>query len=183
MPKDISLKKGLTINLVGDADKVYASLKPNDRTTKYVVKPTDFYGLTPKLIVEIGDKVKAGSPLFFDKSNEKIIFCSPVSGEISDIIRGEKRRILEVVVKANSEIVYESFAISSANDLSREQIIDGMLKSGVWPFIRQKPYDIIANPVDIPKAIFISTFKSAPLTIDNDFALYGMDELFQKGLN
>lgn len=183
MPKDISLKKGLTINLVGDADKVYASLKPNDRTTKYVVKPTDFHGLTPKLIVEIGDKVKAGSPLFFDKSNEKIIFCSPVSGEISDIIRGEKRRILEVVVKANSEIVYESFAISSANDLSREQIIDGMLKAGVWPFIRQKPYDIIANPVDIPKAIFISTFKSAPLTIDNDFALYGMEELFQKGLN
>jgi Na+-transporting NADH:ubiquinone oxidoreductase subunit A len=183
MSKEIRLKKGLTINLVGDADKVYNSIKPTDRTDRYVVKPTDFHGLTPKLIVRIGDKIKAGSPLFFDKSNEKVNFCSPVSGEITDIIRGRKRRILEVVIKSDTEITYESFTTSSANDLSREHIIDRMLKGGVWPFVRQKPYDIIATPTDMPKAIFISTFKSAPLSIDNDFALYGMDDLFQKGLN
>ena len=183
MSKEIRLKKGLTINLLGDADKVYASVKPAKRSNRYVVKPTDFHGLTPKLKVKIGDKVKAGSSLFFDKYNNKVNFCSPVSGEIIDIIRGEKRRILEVVVKADPEVVYEDFTTSSARDLSREQIIDGMLKGGVWPFIRQKPYDIIANPIDIPKAIFISTFKSAPLSIDNDFALYGMDDLFQKGLD
>ena len=182
MPKEIRLKKGLTINLVGDADKVYASVKINDQE-KYVVKPTDFHSLTPKLNVKIGDKVKAGSSLFFDKFNNKVNFCSPVSGEVVDILRGAKRRILEVVIKADAEIVYESFPVASANDLSREQIIDTMLKGGVWPFIRQKPYDIVANPIDMPKAIFISTFKSAPLSIDNDFALYGMDELFQKGLN
>ena len=180
MSKEIRLKKGLNINLLGEADKVYASVKPADR---YIVKPTDFHGLTPKLTVKIGDKVKAGSPLFFDKSNERVNFCSPVSGEVTDIIRGDKRRILEVVIKKDIEITYENFTIASADSLSREQIVDTMLKGGVWPFVRQKPYDIIANPIDIPKAIVISTFKSAPLSIDNDFALYGMDELFQKGLD
>ena len=180
MSKEIRLKKGLNINLLGEADKVYASVKPTDR---YVVKPTDFHGLTPKLTVRIGDQVKAGSSLFLDKSNEKVKFCSPVSGEVTDIIRGDKRRILEVVIKADTEITYKDFTIVSADSLSREQIIDTMLKGGVWPFVRQKPYDIIANPMDMPKAIFISTFKSAPLAIDNDFVLYGMDELFQKGLD
>jgi len=180
MSKEIRLKKGLTINLVGEADKVYASVKPTDN---YVVKPTDFHGLTPKLTVKVGDKVKAGTPLFFDKYNDKVNFCSPVSGEITAIVRGEKRRILEVVIKADAEILYESFTTANATDLSREQIIDGMLKAGVWPFLRQKPYDVVANPTDMPKAIFISAFNSAPLTIDNDFALYGMDEFFQKGLD
>ena len=138
MPREIRLKKGLAINLVGDADKVYASVKTNDRNN-YVVKPTDFHAVTPKLNVKIGDKVKAGSSLFFDKDNNKINFCSPVSGEILDIIRGAKRRILEVIIKADNQIIYESFPVASADDLSREQIIDAMLKGGVWPFIRQIP--------------------------------------------
>ena len=183
MSKEIRLRKGLTINLAGDADKVYASVRPNNSSRRHVVRPTDFHGLTPKLNVKIGDKVKAGSSLFYDKINEKVSFCSPVSGEVIDIVRGEKRRILEVVINADLEITYETFPISLSNDLTREQIIEGMLKGGVWPFIRQRPYDIIANPMDIPKAIFISAFNTAPLSIDNDFALYGMDALFQKGLD
>ena len=183
MPKEIRLKKGLNINLSGGADKVYASLKPEHIGAKYVLKPTDFHALTPKLVVKAGDRVNAGSPLFFDKYNERVMYCSPVSGEIIDIVRGNKRRILELVINADSEIKYESFPTSSANDLSREQIIDKMLKGGVWPFVRQKPYDIVASPNDIPKSIFISAFKSAPLSIDNEFALYGMEDLFQKGLD
>ena len=180
MSKEIRLKKGLNINLIGEADKVYASVKPPKR---YVVKPTDFHGLTPKLVVKVGEKVKAGSSLFFNKYNDKVNFCAPVSGEVIDIVRGAKRKILEVVLKPDNVIDYKQFTTASAKSISREQIIDSMLKAGVWPFIRQKPYDIIANPTDMPKAIFISAFNSAPLTIDNDFALYGMDELFQKGLD
>ena len=180
MSKEIRLKKGLNINLLGEADKVYASVKPSER---YVVRPTDFYGLTPKLAVKVGEKVKAGSTLFFNKYNDKVSFCAPVSGEVIDIIRGAKRKILELVLKPDAVIVYEKFTTASSKSISREQIIDTMLKAGIWPFIRQKPYDIIADPTDMPKAIFISAFNSAPLTIDNDFALYGMDELFQKGLD
>ena len=180
MSKEIRLKKGLTINLVGEAEKIYAPVKATDH---YVVKPTDFHGLTPKLIVKVGDKVKAGNPLFFDKYNDKVNFCSPVSGEVVDIVRGAKRKVLEIVLKADAEIVYEGFTTATAASLSREQIIDAMLKAGVWPFVRQKPYDIIANPTDMPKAIFISAFNSSPLAIDIDFSLYGMDELFQTGLD
>jgi len=180
MSKEIRLKKGLNINLLGEADKVYASVKPTER---YVVKPTDFHGLTPKLAVKVGDKVKAGTTLFFDKYNDKVNFSAPVSGEVIDIVRGAKRKILEVVLKADAVIEYEHFISDTSKSISREQIIDTMLKSGIWPFVRQKPYDIVANPTDMPKAIFISAFNSAPLTIDNDFALYGMDELFQKGLD
>ena len=180
MSKEIRLKRGLNINLIGEADKVYASVKPTER---YVVKPTDFPGLTPKLAVKVGDKVKAGTTLFFDKYNDKVKFCSPVSGEVSDIVRGDKRKILALILKSDTVIIYEEFTTATSKSVSREQIIDTMLKSGVWPFIRQKPYDIVANPADMPKAIFISAFNTAPLTIDNDFALYGMDVLFQKGLD
>ncbi|MBT7896933.1 MAG: Na(+)-translocating NADH-quinone reductase subunit A [Flavobacteriales bacterium] len=180
MSNIVKLKKGLNINLLGEADKVYASIKSHQL---FALKPTEFHNLTPKLSVKPGDRVKAGSVIFYDKYNNNINFCSPVSGEITDVIRGDKRRILEVLIKSDQEIEYESFPVNDSKELSREQIIDHMLKGGVWPFIRQNPYDIIANPLDIPKSIFISAFKSGPLAIDNDFALYGMDELFQIGLD
>ena len=180
MSKSVRIRRGLNINLLGEANKVYASVKNHEI---YALKPTDFHGLTPKLSVKIGDNVLAGSVVFFDKYNEKIKFCSPVSGTIEDIVRGAKRKILEVIIKSDKEIKYESHSKIDSKNISREKIIDHMLSKGLWPFIRQKPYDIIANPNDIPKAIFISAFKSGPLAIDNDFALYGMDELFQSGLD
>ena len=179
MSKDIRLKKGLNINLKGEADKVYASIPQSEL---FSLKPTDFHGLTPKLNVKIGDKVKAGTCVFFDKYNERIRFSSPVSGEVTDIIRGAKRRILEVKIKSDTETNYESFSILD-DSASREQVIEALLESGVWPFIRQKPFDIIANPIDIPKAIFISTFNTAPLAPDNDFVLHGLENEFQTGID
>ena len=180
MSKDISLKKGLNINLKGVADKVYATIL---RSEKYVIKPTDFHSLTPKLVVKIGDKVNAGSVLFFDKYNERIKFTSPVSGEVSEINRGEKRRILEIVIIPDGESKYETFPKGKASDFSKEEIIENLLNSGVWPFIRQKPFDIIANPSDSPKSIFISSFNTAPMAADNDFVLHGMEKEFQFGLD
>ncbi len=180
MSKDIRLKKGLNIHLNGEADKVYASIP---QTENFVVRLTDFHALVPKLVVKEGDYVNAGSVLFYDKYNERVKFTSPVSGEVLNINRGAKRRILEVVLKADGELNYESFDVGSADDLNREQIIETLLNSGVWPFIRQKPFDIVANPDDTPKSIFISTFNTAPLAADNDFVLHGMEKEFQKGLD
>ena len=180
MSQSVRIRRGLNINLLGEADKVYASVKNHNI---YAIKPTDFHGLTPKLFAKVGDKVLAGSVIFFDKYNEKIKFCSPVSGTVKDIVRGEKRRILEVIIESDNEQKYVSHSSLDVKNANREQLIDHMLSNGVWPFIRQKPYDIIANPSDMPKAIFISAFKSGPLAIDNDFALYGMDDLFQSGLD
>jgi len=178
MSKDIRLKKGLNIHLLGEADKVYASI-PQSKT--FSLKPTDFHSLVPRMKVKEGDKVKAGSCLFIDKYNEKIRFSSPVSGSVTEIIRGAKRRIMEVKVCAESEISYKSFSFDINS--SREKIKDALLESGVWPFIRQKPFDTIANPSDNPKAIFISTFDTAPLAPDNDFILHGLDGMFQKGVD
>lgn len=180
MSKDIRLKKGLNINLHGEADKVYANV-PQSET--FFVKPTDFHGMTPKLAVKAGDKVNAGSVLFYDKYNERVKFASPVSGEVAAINRGEKRRIMEVVLKSDGEIQYESFTKATASELNREQIIEALLASGIWPFIRQKPFDVIANPADMPKAIFISSFNTAPLAADNDFVLHGLEQEFQSGLD
>ena len=180
MSQSVRIRRGLNINLLGEADKVYASVKNHNI---YAIKPTDFHGLTPKLFAKVGDKVLAGSVIFFDKYNDRIKFCSPVSGTVKDIVRGEKRRILEVIIESDNEQKYESHSPLNVKNANREQLIDHMLSNGVWPFIRQKPYDIIANPSDMPKAIFISAFKSGPLAIDNDFALYGMDDLFQSGLD
>ena len=179
MSKDIKLKKGLNINLSGEADKVYANVASSNL---YVVKPTDFHGLTPKLVVKEGDKVLSGSTLFFDKYNEAVKFSSPVSGTVTSIVRGAKRRIMEVVITSDSEVNYRAFDKVNSDDLSRKQIIDHMLESGVWPFIRQKPYDIIANQDDTPKAIVISSFNTEPLSADNDFVLHGLEQEFQSGI-
>ncbi|MDA9663567.1 Na(+)-translocating NADH-quinone reductase subunit A [bacterium] len=179
MSKDIRLNKGLNIQLTGVAEQVYSNA---EFAKNFEVKPTDFHALTPKIIVKLGDRVKSGSVLFHDKYNEMIKFCSPVSGEVLDIVRGAKRKILKIIINVDTKIIYEDFSNDSIS-LSREGIIQTMCERGVWPFIRQKPYDVIANPTDMPKSIFISAFNSEPISLDNDFALYGKEELFQYGLN
>ena len=180
MSKDIRIKKGVSIKLTGSAERVYTNIPTSEY---YLVKPSDFTGLTPKLTVKVGDKVQAGSSLFHDKENTSVIIASPVSGEISEIRRGAKRKILAVVVKADAEITYKEFSKAEAKNLSREQIIEQMLAAGVWPFVRQRPFAVIANPADMPKAVFISAFDSAPLACDSDFVLHGMEKEFQAGLD
>jgi Na+-transporting NADH:ubiquinone oxidoreductase subunit A len=137
----------------------------------------------PKLLVEEGQTVKAGTPLFFDKYNEKIVITSPVSGVITAIVRGEKRRIEEIRIAAGQQIEYIEFEKHDPKTLNREQIIEKMLESGVWTMLRQRPYGCIANPADTPKAIFISAFDTAPLAPDYDFVVHGQGAAFQAGLD
>ena len=175
----IKIKKGLDIKLAGDAGKEISDL-PMPGT--FAIKPPDFIGITPLLLVKQGDEIQAGTPLFCDKNNEAVLFCSPVSGEVIDILRGEKRKILEIKILADKEISYVDFGKSNPADLNREAIIQALLNGGVWPFIRQRPLGIIANPNDTPKSIFISAFDSSPLAPDYDFMLQGQGEAFQTGL-
>lgn len=174
------IKKGLDIKLIGKAEKV---LEKADRSETYAIKPADFHGLTPKLKVKVDTDVKAGSPLFFDKYNPEINFASPVSGKVIAVNRGERRRILEVVIQADAETQYEQFRKADPNGLSREEVKEELLKSGLWAFIRQRPYDIMAKPKDTPKAIFISAFDTAPLAADFDFLVEGEADAFQAGLD
>ena len=180
MSKIIKIKKGLNIKLKGKAENIF---EKTEMAKKFAIKPTDFQNLTPKLAVKIDDEVKAGSPLFYDKYNPEILFTSPVSGKVSAIKRGERRRILEVEIDANSSIEYEEFKKGNPLDLSETEIKEKLLKSGIWPFIKQRPYGVTANPNTKPKAIFISSFDTAPLAPDLDLVLQGEEENLQTGIN
>lgn len=180
MSKVIKIKKGLDIKLAGSAEKI---LKKAEQAETYAVKPQDFQNIRPKLLVKPGEKVKAGTPLFFDKFQPEVQFTSPVSGEVIEINRGERRMILEVVVKADPQIEYEKFDVGDPKGLDREKITAVLQQSGLWPALRQRPYSVIARVSDIPKAIYISAFDTAPLAPDLDYMVKEYGDEFQKGID
>lgn len=179
MSNVINIKKGLTINLVGEAEKTITEISPKI----CAIKPTDFIGVFPKLLVQEGDKVKAGSQLFFDKYREKIHFTSPVSGTIKELRRGEKRILLEIVIESDGKDEAVDYGKGDPAKLTRGEIIGKLLESGIWPMIRQRPYSCIADPASKPKAIFISAFDTAPLAPDYDLIVHGYGDAFQTGID
>ena len=178
MSKTIKLCKGLDIKLQGAA-QLKTTVLPMAST--YAVSPLDFEGVTPKMLVKVGDAVKAGTPLFFNKNNASVVFTSPVSGTVAAVVRGEKRRILSVEIAADSTVAYEEFDVLDVKSATRDQIVELLLKSGLWTLLIQRPYGIIANPADMPKSIFVSAFDSAPLAPDYGYALAEEKEALQKG--
>ena len=180
MSKDIKIKKGLNIKLKGEAKK---ELSTASRSKIFTVYPEDFHSIIPKLSVKVGEKVNAGNAIFYNKTNEAMKFASPVSGEITEIIRGEKRKILAITIKADATDSYKDFGTKTPSNLAEPQVKQQLLESGCWSFIKQRPYDVIANPSNSPKAIFVSGFNSNPLSADITFALQGKEEAFQTGID
>jgi Na+-transporting NADH:ubiquinone oxidoreductase subunit A len=176
MPKTITIKKGLDIPLKGEAEKQHSEISAN----LFAIKPTDFIGITPKLLVKEGDDVYIGSPLFFSKSNEKIKFVSPVSGKITEIHRGDKRLIEEIRIESNGDFKMQSQAKPTIN--TREELIQCLLENGLWPMFKQRPYEIIANTDDVPKAIFISGFDSNALAPNYDYIIQDKIEYIQEAI-
>ena len=178
MSKTIKLCKGLDIKLQGAAEKKTTVL---GLASTYAVSPQDFEGIVPKMLVKVGDAVKAGTPLFFNKNNASVVFTSPVSGTVAAVVRGEKRRILAVEIAADQTIAYEEFETLDVQKATRDQIVELLLKSGLWTLLIQRPYGIIANPADMPKSIFVSAFDSAPLAPDYGYTLADDKQALQKG--
>ncbi len=180
MVKIIKVRKGLDIRIAGIAEKILQKAQPS---RLYAVKPTDFHGIQrPKLLVKSGQEVKAGTPLFFDKKQPDVMFTAPVSGEVKAVNRGERRKILEVVIEAAGTVAYEDFGKSSPEECSEEEIRERLLKSGIWPSIIQRPYAVVANPEYRPRDIYVSCFDTAPLAPDLDFAVKGEGEDFDTGV-
>lgn len=179
MAKVITIKKGYNIKLNGVAENITSSL---DLPNLIAIKPHDFPMLIPKLSVEVGQEILAGYPLFYDKNNPVIRLPSPVSGEVVEIVRGEKRRILEIRILPDKIPKYISFPSPNLKEATRESIIDLLLESGCWSYIRQRPYCFIANPTDIPKAIFVSCFDTAPLAPDLGYIIEQERANFQLGI-
>ncbi|MFC7445629.1 Na(+)-translocating NADH-quinone reductase subunit A [Mesoflavibacter profundi] len=179
MSNDIKIKKGLDIKLKGEAEKVTENAIVSNF---YTIRPEDFHQVIPKLVARVGDKVKAGDTVFYDKANENIKFVSPVSGEIIEIARGEKRRILSIKIQADNEQSYQDFGSLDVNTATAEAIKSRLLESGCWAFVKQRPYDVIAKPNSTPKSIFISAYASAPLAADLDFTLQGKEAELQAAI-
>lgn len=172
--QQIFLKRGLDLPMDGKAELQIGSIA---RPDIYRIVPDHFAGITPKLMVKVGDEVKVGSPLFHDKTFEEMLFTSPVSGRVVDIVRGERRKVMSINIEASAKQEYEVLAESKA-----ENVKALLMKSGLWCLIKQRPYDCIALPNKTPRAIFVSTFDSAPLAPDYEFVLRGQHVQLQAAI-
>ena len=179
MSSDIRIRKGLDIQLKGKAEPV---TKAAPLAAVYGIKPAEFHRVIPKLIAREGATLKAGDAVFYDKRDERVLFPSPVSGTITEIIRGERRKILEIRITPDATQSFQDFGKKEVNSLSPEQIKEHLLESGAWPLIKQRPYDVIASPDSQPKEIFISACKTNPLAPDYDYVLKGKEKELQVAL-
>ena len=180
MANVIKLRKGLDINLQGKAEEKRIQLKSNG---KYALVPDDFEGVTPKVVVKEGDKVKAGDALFVNKQYQEVKFASPVSGTVSAVVRGERRKVLCVKVDADAQQEFKDFGKKDVSTLSGEQVINALLEAGIFGYINQLPYAVSTNPGTQPKAIFVSALRDKPLAADFEYELQGQESDFQTGLS
>ena len=180
MSNTISIRKGLNIRLVGEATK---EIKEVPVSGTIGVSPIDFHGLTPKMVVKEGETVLVGDVLFFDKKKEQIKFVSPVSGKVKEIVRGEKRRIMNVLIEADGKQDAKKFTVKNVNDYSAEEMKSLLLESGFWSSMKQRPLDIVADPENKAKGLYVSSFDSAPLAPDYEFVLNDEMEAVQKGFD
>jgi Na+-transporting NADH:ubiquinone oxidoreductase subunit A len=154
-----------------------------DAAKLYALMPADFTRVTPKVVVKPEDAVKAGDPLFVDKANPELQFVSPVSGKVVAVNRGERRRVLSVVVESDGKFESVEYKAKDVLSLSSDEVKADLLKAGLFAFMRQRPYDVIANPSDAPRAIYVSAFDSKPLAVNFEIALKGNEDDFQTGLD
>ena len=180
MANVIKIKKGLDINLKGKASEV---LLNGGKSETYAIVPDFYSGVLPKVVAKVGDKVKAGSVLMIDKNRPEIKFVSPVSGEVTAVNRGAKRKVLSIVVTPDAQIEYEEFGKKNVASLKGDEVKEAMLNAGMWPFVMQRPYDIVATPGETPRDIFVSAFYSAPLAPDFNYLVKGQEADFQTGLD
>ena len=179
MANVIKLRKGLDISLKGKPSQEWLKVKAPGF---YSLVPDDFTGVTPKVVVKEQEYVMAGGPLFIDKNHPELKFVSPVSGVVTSVERGARRKVLNIVVEAAAEQDYEEFGTMNPAQMTGEEVKQALLNAGLFAFVRQRPYDVIADPTVQPKAIFVSAFDSSPLAPDFEFVLKGEEKNFQTGL-
>ena len=176
----IKLRKGLDINLKGKASAEIMSVK---EPGFYALCPDDFTGVTPKVVVKEQEYVLAGGPLFIDKNHPEVKFVSPVSGVVTSVERGARRKVLSITVEAAPEQDFEEFGKQNVSTMNGEAVKEALLGSGMFAFIKQRPYDVVADPSVAPRAIFVSAFDTNPLAPDFEMALKGEELNFQTGLD
>ena len=180
MTNVIKLRKGLDINLKGKAKEEKLTLKPQGEVG---VSPEAFTGVIPKVVVKEGDLVKAGDALFVNKQYPEVKFASPVSGQVTAVVRGERRKVLCVKVKCDAEQQYVDFGKKDVQKMDGNAVKQALLDAGLFGYINQLPYAISTTPDAKPKAIFVSALRDMPLAADFEFELKGNEADFQTGLS
>jgi Na+-transporting NADH:ubiquinone oxidoreductase subunit A len=179
MANVIKLRKGLNINLKGKAETKRIQLKSNGQ---YALVPDDFEGVTPKVVVKEGDKVKAGDALFVNKQYPEVKFASPVSGTVREVARGERRKVLCIKVDADAQQEYVDYGKKDVTKMDGKAVVDALLEAGIFGYINQLPYAVSTNPSQMPKAVFVSALRDMPLAADFEFEVKGQEGDFQTGL-
>ena len=179
----INIRKGHNIRISGSPENEYFS-RPKSKTVS--IQPNNFRYVKPKLLVKVGDKVDIGSPIFFDKVQPDIKWASPGGGEIKEILLGDRRSVENIIIELHEEeksVLHTPVKYQEISSLGKAKVTDQIMEANLWPMIRQRPFNKIADPNDTPMAIFVSGFNSAPLTVNLDFALRYKQSVFQAGLN
>ena len=179
MAKVIKLRKGLDIQLQGKAEEAKVQLKGNGQ---FALVPDDFEGVTPKVVVHEGDTVRAGDALFVNKLYPEVKFASPVSGKVTAVERGERRKVLCVKVTADAQQSFVNFGKKDVSKLDGKAVIDALLEAGIFGYINQLPYAISTNPSVLPKAIFVSALRDKPLACRFEYEVKGQEQDFVTGL-
>ena len=180
MANVIKLRKGLDINLKGKASKDVA-LQVSE-TDEYALVPEAFVGVTPKVVVREGDHVNAGDALFVNKACPEVKFASPVSGVVTAIERGDRRKVLCIKVKADAEQTSTDFGKKIVDEMDGDAVKQALLEAGLFGYINQLPYAVSTTPDTMPKAIFVSTLRDMPLAADFEVELLGNEQAFKTGL-
>ncbi len=179
MANVIKLRKGLDINLIGKPKKEKIPVKGG---CEIALTPESFLGVTPKIVVKEGDFVKAGDALFVNKNYPEVKFASPVSGKVSAVVRGERRKLLCVKVLKDDVQQFVDYGQKDPRTLDGTAVINALLEAGIFGFIDQLPYAVSTNPSVMPRAIFISALRDKPLAADFEYELEGNERDFQSGL-
>lgn len=179
MANVIKLSKGLDINLKGKAT--------GGRTSKcspseIALVPSFFQGVVPKLVAKEGDHVLAGQPLFCNKSCPEVTFASPVSGTVSAVIRGERRKVLFVKIAVDKQQQYADFGKCEPSSIDGDAVKSKILEAGLFGYINQLPYAVSTLPQNTPKGIYVSALRDMPLACDFEVELKDNEKAFETGL-
>ena len=179
---EFKIRKGFDVKVLG---KPEPTIEDYTSPQLFAVYPSEFEGLKPRLKVAAGDTVKRGDILFENKKNEKMLFRSPCCGTIKAVNLGARRAPIEILIEPSAQeesVAFETYTKDSINALSREQVVDHLLNTGLWPLIKQRPFSKIADPDAAPKAVFVNAAQSAPFQADFGLILKGDESAFEAGL-
>lgn len=176
------LKRGLDLPITGAPQG--DGIEDGPTVASCAVVAADFVGLKPRMLVEEGDKVALGQPLFEDKRFEGVVFTAPAGGQVRAINRGARRALQSVVVQIDDKVEPVDFgAVTDVAKLERNKVVETLLASGLWTCLRTRPYSKVPDPASTPAAIFVTAIDTRPLAGDPAKVIAAASEDFASGVS